>query len=263
MFDQHVWNDKSKHCFIDDVVDIALSATQIPLSIFTNLFHQRFEKHSMLESTLELLQQFYIQMETEPHDFLLFPGEYSFIIHLKVYEMWPACYCCWFNWRNSNMHTHCNIISLKHDSIPWQAKSQRINVDATTVHLLWQLFTIIKIFLSMFELVGGCEIWLPKTNQIWTFMFYEAVKVDMANSKETSFNNTILSTLSHHSIIYTRNSVVKRRTLNHPSHHWINPIHVMDMTLRLISLTMMKHYTPKRIVDVVWGLLHLWFSGIL
>jgi hypothetical protein len=67
---------KSKHCFIDEIVDIELSATQVPLSIFTNLFHQRFEKHSMLESMLEILQQFY-QMETEPHDFLLFPGDYS------------------------------------------------------------------------------------------------------------------------------------------------------------------------------------------
>ncbi len=77
MFDQHVWNEKSKPCLINEVVDIALSATQIPLTIFTNLFHQRFEKHSMLESMLEILQQFYIQMETEPHDFLLFHGDYS------------------------------------------------------------------------------------------------------------------------------------------------------------------------------------------
>jgi hypothetical protein len=77
MFDQHVWNEKIKHCFIDEIVDIALSATHIPLSIFTNLFHQRFDKHSMLESTLEILQQFYIQMETEPHDFLLFSGDNS------------------------------------------------------------------------------------------------------------------------------------------------------------------------------------------
>ncbi len=66
VFDQHVWNE-----------DIALSATQIPLSIFTNLFRKRFEKHSMLESTLVILQQFYIQMETEPHVFPLFPGDSS------------------------------------------------------------------------------------------------------------------------------------------------------------------------------------------
>jgi hypothetical protein len=75
VFDQHVWNEKSKHRLINEIVDIALSATQIPLSIFTNLFHKRFEKHSMLESMLEILQQLYIQMETQPHDFLLFPGD--------------------------------------------------------------------------------------------------------------------------------------------------------------------------------------------
>jgi hypothetical protein len=77
MFDQHVWNEESKHCFSNEIVDIALDATQISLSIFTNVFHQRFEKHSMLESMLKILQQFYIQMETEPHDFHLFPGDYS------------------------------------------------------------------------------------------------------------------------------------------------------------------------------------------
>jgi hypothetical protein len=57
-FDQHVWNEKRKHCLINEIVAIALSATQIPLSIFTHLFHKMFQKHSMLESTLEMLQQF-------------------------------------------------------------------------------------------------------------------------------------------------------------------------------------------------------------
>jgi hypothetical protein len=77
MFDQQMWNEKSKHHFIDEIVDVALVATHIPQSIFTYLFHQRFEKHSMLESTLEILQQFYIQMETEPDDFHLFPVDLS------------------------------------------------------------------------------------------------------------------------------------------------------------------------------------------
>ncbi len=35
VFHQHVWNEKSKHPLINEIVDIALSATQIPLSIFT------------------------------------------------------------------------------------------------------------------------------------------------------------------------------------------------------------------------------------
>jgi hypothetical protein len=52
MFDQHLLNEKSKDHFINEIVDIALFATQIPLSIFTNLFHQRFEKHSMFNQHL-------------------------------------------------------------------------------------------------------------------------------------------------------------------------------------------------------------------
>jgi hypothetical protein len=70
-------NEQSKDHFIDEIVDIALFATQIPLSRFTNLFHQRFEKHSMLESTLEILQQFYIQVETQSDEFHLFVGDLS------------------------------------------------------------------------------------------------------------------------------------------------------------------------------------------
>jgi hypothetical protein len=68
---------KSKIKFIDEIIGIALIATQIPLSIFTNLFKQRFEKHSMLESMLEILQQFYIQMETQSDEFHLFAGDLS------------------------------------------------------------------------------------------------------------------------------------------------------------------------------------------
>ncbi len=59
LFDQQMLHQKSKHKFIEDIGVIELFATHIPLSIFTNLFHQRFEKRSMLESTLEILQQLY------------------------------------------------------------------------------------------------------------------------------------------------------------------------------------------------------------
>ncbi len=77
MLDQHLLNEKCKDYFINEIVDIALFATQIPLSIFTNLFQQRFQKHSMLKSMLGILQQFYIQLEKEPDDFHLFPGDLS------------------------------------------------------------------------------------------------------------------------------------------------------------------------------------------
>ncbi len=64
---------------------------------------------------------------------------------------------------NTIPYTCCNVLSLEHDSIPWQANSQRINVDATWFYLLWKLFTIIKIFSKRFELDGGFKN-LSKTN---------------------------------------------------------------------------------------------------
>ncbi len=76
-FDQYLLNEQSKDHFIDEVVDIALFATRIPLSIFTNLFNRRFEKHPMLESTLKILQQFYIQEETQSDELHLFVGDLS------------------------------------------------------------------------------------------------------------------------------------------------------------------------------------------
>ncbi len=45
---------------------------------------------------------------------------------------------------------------------------------------------------------------------------------------------------------YKRKNVVKRRTQNYPSHHWIKPIHVMDMILTLISSTMMSIVHSKK-----------------
>ncbi len=91
----------------------------------------------------------------------------SFHIHVMVYQMWLAFYSCWFNRRNSIPCTCCNVISLEYDSIPWWPKWQKINVDATSFHLLWQLFTIIKIFSRRFELDWGFK-HLSKTNVIWT-----------------------------------------------------------------------------------------------
>jgi hypothetical protein len=64
-----------------------LLATQIPLSIFTIFFHQRFKKQSMLESTLEILQQFYVQqVETQSEEFYLFGGDLStYMLRCKRY----------------------------------------------------------------------------------------------------------------------------------------------------------------------------------
>jgi hypothetical protein len=115
-----------------------------------------------------------------------------FLIHLKVYEMLQACYCCWFNWRNSITYTHCNVISLEHNSIPQRAKLQELM-------LMPLLFTSYENYLQSSKSFHVSLNWIEKfgcqqPTKYGQFMFYEAVKNDMANSKETSFNNTISST---------------------------------------------------------------------
>ncbi len=61
-------------------------------------------------------------------------------------------------------------------------------------------------------------------------MFCEAVKVDMANSKDSSFNHTITSTLFLITVLFEdlfeaititihKISLVKSWTLTHPSHY--------------------------------------------
>jgi hypothetical protein len=60
---------------LKSVSEIAVSATTIPLTIFTNLFHQRFSKHHYLESTLEMLQQFDIKMHSDHNYYCLLPGD--------------------------------------------------------------------------------------------------------------------------------------------------------------------------------------------
>jgi hypothetical protein len=42
-----------------------------------SIFHQHFTEHRFLESTLELLQQFYFQVESIAHDYKVFPGDQS------------------------------------------------------------------------------------------------------------------------------------------------------------------------------------------
>jgi hypothetical protein len=58
----------------EDVWKFARKATIIPFSIFTSMFHQHFTEHRFLESTLELLQHFYLQVKSIALDYKVFLG---------------------------------------------------------------------------------------------------------------------------------------------------------------------------------------------
>jgi hypothetical protein len=52
----------------DEIWEYAIKAAIISFLIFTSMFHQRFKKYRFPESTLELLQQFYLQTESIAQD---------------------------------------------------------------------------------------------------------------------------------------------------------------------------------------------------
>ena len=75
--DQILCNQKAMDTVAEEVWDCARKVSIIPFSIFMSMFHQCFMEHRFLESTLELLQQFYIQVESIAHDCKVFPGDQS------------------------------------------------------------------------------------------------------------------------------------------------------------------------------------------
>ncbi len=77
IWDQILPNAKTRDNVIEEVWEIARKATSILFSIFMSMFHQCFAEHRFLESTLELLQQFYLKVESIVLDYKVFPGDQS------------------------------------------------------------------------------------------------------------------------------------------------------------------------------------------
>ncbi len=69
IWDQILQNSKTMITVTEELWECARKVSIIPLLIFMSIFHQRFTEHRFIESTLELLQQFYIQVESIAHDY--------------------------------------------------------------------------------------------------------------------------------------------------------------------------------------------------
>jgi hypothetical protein len=74
-FFNQIWEENTRSV-ASNIGDIAKEAMN-----FTNLFHYRLKKKSYLESTLELLQQFYIQLDDLSIEYCLYVGD----LHLRKY----------------------------------------------------------------------------------------------------------------------------------------------------------------------------------
>ncbi len=78
IWDQIFPNPKTRDNFIEEVWEIApRKAKIIPFLIFMSMVHQCFAEHIFLESTLELLHQFYLQVKFIALDYKVFPVDQS------------------------------------------------------------------------------------------------------------------------------------------------------------------------------------------
>jgi len=79
-FDQFI--EHNTKLAVSSICKIAEEATKIPLSIFTDLFHNRFKKKNYLESTLELLQQVYIKIAERSKTYKIWVGDqHKYCLH--------------------------------------------------------------------------------------------------------------------------------------------------------------------------------------
>jgi hypothetical protein len=77
IWDQILCYQRTMITVAEELWECARKVSIIPFSIFMSMFHQRFMEHRFLESTLELLQQFYLQVESIAHDYKVFHGDQS------------------------------------------------------------------------------------------------------------------------------------------------------------------------------------------
>ncbi len=135
-------------------------------------------------------------METEPYDFLLFPGDSS------LYTL--RCIRCGqhFTVVGSMVETllHASSAMLYHWNMIQSHDEQNHRELMLTPQLIFTSYDNYLRSSKPFQV--GLKLGCQKPTKYGQFMIYEAVKVDMANSKDTSFNNTISSTLSLIAVLF-------------------------------------------------------------
>jgi hypothetical protein len=146
----------------------------------------------MLESTLEILQQFYFQVETQSDEFHLFVGD------LSTYTL--RCKRCG---QHVTLHGsieeilfHAHAAMLYHWNMI-EPHDEQIHRELMLMPLFASYENYVRSSNSLFEGWNWMEDFniCQKPTKYGQSMFCEAVKVDIENSKKLSFHHTITSTL--------------------------------------------------------------------
>ncbi len=183
-------------------------------------------------------------METEPHDFHLLPGDSS----LYTLRCMKCCKPVTVAGSIGETLLHAPTAMLYY----WDIIQFHNKQNHRGLMLMPLLFTSYENYLRSSKSFQVSLNWIEKfgcqkPTKYGQFMLYEAVKNDMANYKETSFNNTISSTLSFITVLFgdlfeainIQAVIVGEKEEPKPS--ITSPkksIHVMDMTLTAYLLSL-------------------------
>ncbi len=138
-------------------------------------------------------------METEPHDSLLCPGDSS----LYTLRCMRCCKPVTLSGSIGQTLLHSPTVMLYH----WNMIQFHDNQNHKESMLMPLLFTSYDNYLRSSKSFQVSLNWIEKfgcqkPTKYRQFIFYEAVKNDMAKSKEASFNNKISSTLSFITVLF-------------------------------------------------------------
>jgi len=205
-FDEYLNTAEKKAQIFERLLEIAVSATTIPLSIFTNLFHQRFSKHDSLESTLEILQQFYIKMHSDHKRYCLIPGDlckYTLkCVHCDTSITPPGTI--------GETLYHAPVAIVRHWEMIDHEDHPMNTFDLSYVPVLFLGMDTFgraqASFLATLTNTGDNDrdrMFCSKVNgaKKGEEEFCEAVKVDVSKSKETNFQASITNTIALVSVI--------------------------------------------------------------
>jgi hypothetical protein len=199
IWDQILMDYKRRMDVAEELWEFARKASIIPFSIFTSMFHQRFTEHRFFESTLELLQQFYIQVEYVEQDYKVFPGDQS-TFSLK---------CCRCRKKITPTETLANLLFMAPIAICHNLKmlpsGSIVNEPTFLFRKIPVLFTSKENYFeskhafdkAIYESAGdeADELFHSKNSstyqdlRIGKYCFCEAMKVDLAESEDKRQKN--------------------------------------------------------------------------
>ena len=196
IWDQHLENKETNEKIWNKLAKIATSATSIPFSIFTTMMSQYSGKLKFLESTIELLQQFTLEMIESSDQFLIFPGD-GCKFKLKCtrcgkYVTYPESIGRILSIAPYAMLSHLDI-TLSYENANDISDNLEVLPILFTSHKNYERVkaSFVESSKNGKKVTSSCHV---KKNRSGEFLFCEAVKVDDSLSDDElkkNFQNTI------------------------------------------------------------------------